>query len=138
MADHPNTFDPKAAPLVPVVTGMQDQMVGKTRPYLVALLGAVGFVLLIVCANVANLLLARGEGRRREMAVRTALGASHKRLAAQLITESLVLAMAGGIIGLGIAWAGNRALVALAPSSLPRLEDIHVDWVVVTFSFAIT
>ncbi|HEX8694878.1 MAG TPA: ABC transporter permease [Longimicrobium sp.] len=137
MREHPDNFDP-ATPLAPKIVAVRDQLVGPARPYLVALMGAVGFVLLIVCANVANLLLARGEGRRRELAVRLALGASRRRLATQLLTECGVFALAGGAAGLALAWGGSRVLVALAPASLPRLDEVRVDWIVVAFALAVS
>ncbi len=120
-------------PLTPNITAVQERLVGATRPYLFALLGAVGFVLLIACANVANLLLVRGESRQREMAVRTALGASRFRLLSQSLTESVVLAGIGGALGLLLAWIGDRALIALAPPSIPRLQEIGIDWRVLVF-----
>jgi putative ABC transport system permease protein len=135
--DFPDIYSPKE-PLVPSIASVGENLVGPTRPYLFALLGAVGFVLLIVCVNVANLLLARGEGRRKEMALRTALGASRRRLARQLITESTVLAIGGGALGLVLAWAGQRMLIALAPSSIPRLDEIAVDWALVAYTLAIS
>jgi putative ABC transport system permease protein len=137
MQDNPNSYSP-TAPLIPDIKGVGEQLVGSTRPYLWALLGAVGFVLLIVCVNVANLLLARGEGRRKEMALRTALGATRSRIATQLLTECAVVALGGGTLGLALAWAGQRALVALAPGSLPRLDQITVDWALVAYTFAIS
>jgi predicted permease len=133
MRDHADRYDP-TAPLAPVIARVSDGLVGATRPYLWTLFGAVGFVLLIVCANVANLLLARGEGRRREMAVRTALGASRRRILAQLLTESTVFAIVGGTLGVFLAWSGTRALVALAPPSVPRLDQIGVDWAVLAYA----
>jgi putative ABC transport system permease protein len=135
--DHPGNFD-ASTPLVARIVSVRDQLVGTTRPYLVALLGSVGVVLLIVCANVANLLLARGEGRRREMAVRAALGASRARLVTQLLTEAAVLAIAGGALGLAFAWWGTRGLLSLAPASLPRADAIRLDWPVVAFCFAVS
>jgi putative ABC transport system permease protein len=135
MRDFADRYDPNQ-PLTPDIQRVGDKLVGGTRAYLWALSGAVGFVLLIVCANVANLLLARAEGRRKEMALRTALGASRRRIVTQLFTESGVLALGGGALGLALAWAGSRALVALAPASLPRVDEITVDGGVLAFTLA--
>jgi len=137
MTNQPETFDP-ATPLTPDLERISDRLVGKTRPYLMAMFGAVGVVLLIGCVNVANLLLARGEGRTAEMALRTALGASRRRLATQLLTEIVVYAIAGGLLGLAIGWGAQRALVVAAPTSLPRLDEIRLDWLVVLFGFVVS
>ena len=137
MQDFPGSYNPKD-PLVPVIARVSDGLVGKIAPYLWAMLGAVGCVLLIVCVNVANLLLARGEGRRKEMALRTALGATRARLASQLFTECAVFALCGGALGLLVAWGGQRALIALAPDSIPRLDRIALDWTVVAYTLAIS
>jgi putative ABC transport system permease protein len=119
------------------VLPMHRDVVGRVRPVLLALLGAVGFVLMIACANVANLLLARAAARGREMAVRTALGASGGRLLRQMLTESAVLAVLGAGAGLVVAWGGTRLLVALKPSNLPRLPEIGIDGTVLGFTLAI-
>jgi putative ABC transport system permease protein len=108
------------------------------RPFLLVLLGAIGFVLLIACANVANLLLARGSSRGREIAVRVAVGASRSRLFRQLLTESMLIALAGGAIGLVVANAGLGSLLKMAPSNLPRLSDIRLDGWVFAFTFLIS
>mgnify|MGYP002630546332 CR=1 FL=1 len=116
--------------------GYFDQLVGRTRPAILALLGAVGFLLLLACVNVANLLLARASVREREIALRAAIGAGRIRLMRQLLTESAVLAVVGGVLGVGVAWVGLKVLVAAAPTDLPRLAEIALDLRVVGFSFA--
>src|SRR5687768_1116072 len=118
--------------LVPIL----DQIVGKLRPALVALMAAVVFVLLIACANVANLTLARGYARAREVAVRGALGAGRRRIVLQMLTENIVIALFGGAVGVGIATLGVKALRAIAPANLPRLDDIGVDSRALVFGLA--
>lgn len=107
---------------------IQDQLVGNAAGLLYLLLGAVGFVLLIGCTNVANLLLARAASRSRELAIRAALGAGRGRLVRQLLTESLVLGIAGAVTGLGLGALLLRLFVRLGPSSIPRLEEATIDW----------
>jgi putative ABC transport system permease protein len=136
MTDHPESFD-EGTPLTPALEPVSERLLGKTRPYLLAMFGAVGFVLLIGCVNVANLLLARGEGRSAEMAVRTALGASRRRLVTQLLTEVTVHSLAGGLLGLTIAWGVLRILLVVAPTSLPRMDEIRLDWIVVLYGFLV-
>jgi putative ABC transport system permease protein len=109
-------------------------VVGDVRQSLFLLLGAVGLVLLIGCVNVANLLLARASARGREMAIRQALGAARERLMRQLLTESLLLSLAGGIAGLAILFCTKGFLVRLVPASLPRLNEISIDWRVLLFA----
>jgi predicted permease len=120
-----------------MVVPMQEWITGKLRLPLLILLGGVAFVLLIACANVANLLLVRGVAREGELAVRTALGAGRGRLVRQLVTESMVLSLIGGAAGFLFAIAGTRLLVSAAPKSIPRLTSIHVDGVVLAFTLAI-
>ncbi len=121
-----------------VVNRLQDDLTLAVKPALLAILGAVGLVLLIVCVNVTNLLLASGARRRSEFAMRAALGAGRMRLVRQLLTESLLLASIAGALGIAVAEVGVRALVALSPADLPRAGAIHVDGAVFAFALAIT
>jgi putative ABC transport system permease protein len=117
---------------------IQDYTVRDVKPVLYTLLGAVGCVLLIACANLANLLLARATARHREISIRAALGAGRGRLVRQLLTESVVLAVCGGIAGVILARWGLDSLLALAPTSLPRISEIHLDSGVLLFSLALS
>ena len=121
-----------------VVTPLKQVMERDIRPFLLVLLAAVGFVLLIACVNVANLLLARSTGRNREFAIRAALGASQGRVMRQLLTESVLLAMAGGALGLLLAAWGTRAALAALPSALPRANDVRLDPRVLLFTLVIS
>ena len=113
---------------------LDEEIRGGIRPAMWLLVGAVGFLLLIACANVANLLLVRGDARIREMAVRTAIGAAPDRLVRQLLTESVVLSVLGAAAGLGLASAGLRLLMTIDPTSLPPLAPVRLDWTVVAFT----
>ena len=115
-------------------TPVRELIVGDVQRPLFVLLGAVGFVLLVACANVANLLLARGSARHGELSVRAALGAGRARLVRQLVTEAVVLGVAGGVLGLGLAYWGTETLIAAKPADLPRLDEIGLDATVVLFT----
>ena len=110
------------------VESIQTALTGNVRSTLGILLVAVGFVLLIVCVNIASLLLARSSARSREFAIRQAIGASASRLARQVITESLILSVTGGLLALGVLWGASSALVAMIPADIPRSAEIHADW----------
>ena len=124
-------------PVAPRLHPLKDEVVGDVGRTLWTLMTALGLVMLIVCANVANLLLVRAEGRRQEIAVRAALGASTRRLVSALLTESLMLGVLGGLAGLAVAEAALQLLVAFAPGTLPRVADIRIDGVVVLFTLVV-
>jgi putative ABC transport system permease protein len=127
----------KKARLAPSLLPLKQDVVGNVGTLLWVLMGGIGMVLLIACANVANLLLVRTEGRQHEFALRAALGASRRRVAALLLCECGVIALLGSVFGLGLAWAALRFLVALAPAGLPRISDIGVHLPVLLFTLAI-
>ncbi|HEY4216803.1 MAG TPA: ABC transporter permease [Gemmatimonadaceae bacterium] len=132
--DYPQSQKDRGA----LAVSLSANVVGKVRPALMLLLGAVGVVLLIACANVANLLLARATARRREIAIRTAIGGARGRIIRQLLTESVVLAITGGVLGLGIAWVSLHSLVAAAATSLPRAADVQIDGGVLLFAMFVS
>ncbi len=120
------------------LVSMKEDIVGNVQPFLLVLLGAVGFLLLIACANVANLLLARSMGRAREFAIRSALGASQKRVIRQLLTESVLLAGVGGALGLLIAYWATKGVLSALPGTLPRANEISLDGHVLLFTMALS
>ena len=136
---HPNDLSPEETFSV---QPLRDSMVAGARTSLLVLLGAVGLVLLIACANVANLLLVRATSRKREFAIRAALGAGRLRIIRQLLTESITLGLAGGILGLILGYIGVRALLAVSPHDLPRIGEhgagIAMDWRVLAFTLGIS
>jgi predicted permease len=132
--EHPSSFQSKDAAVEP----LQAHVVGQVRPALLMLFGAVGFLLLIVCVNVANLLLVRVTARAREFAVRTALGASRRRLIRQMLGESTLLALAGGLLGMLLAMWSMDLLRVLLPAEVPRVGDIRIDAGVIAFALAVS
>ncbi len=125
------------AHLGPNIQPLKDRVVGDVGNVLWVLMGSIGLVLLIACANVANLVLVRVEGRRQELAVRAALGARWSRIAADLLFESVTLGLLGSLLGLGIAWGALRVLVAMAPKGLPRIHEIGIDFPVLLFTLVV-
>ena len=128
----------KQAHVVANVRPLSKDVVGDVGKFLWVLMSSIGIVLLIACANVANLLLVRVEGRQQELAIRAALGAGRGRLAGELLLESVVIGLLGSVLGLGIAWAALRLLAAMSPSGLPRLHEIGIDSAVLIFNLAVS
>jgi putative ABC transport system permease protein len=124
--------------LVSAALPLQDATVGRVAGTLWILLASVGLVLLVACANVANLFLVRSEARQREVAVRRALGATRRGISRYFLAESALLSVAGGVAGLALAWSAVRLVVALGPTNLPRLNEVQLDWIVVAFTFGLS
>jgi len=138
IASHIREKDKRGASFGMHVMGLQEQVVGDVRRALLVLLGSVGLVLLIACANVANLLLTRAAGREKEVAIRTALGAGWQQLARQLLTESILLGLLGGAAGLLVAQLSIYMVRSMNPGNIPRLEDIAINSAVLMFTFGVS
>jgi predicted permease len=132
------TYPDVDAHIKATIITLKDEMVGEMRPVLLLLLGAVGFVLMIACGNVANLLLARSTARQREISIRVALGAGQARIIRQLLTESVLLALIGGALGLVLAKWGTAAAIAIIPQTMPRAREIGIDLRVLLFTLGIS
>jgi predicted permease len=135
--DYPQTYPPNGGLTFSIVP-LLEQVVGDVRPTLFVMLGAVGFVLLIACANVANLLLARAVARQKEIAIRTALGASRFRIVRQVLTESVLLSLSGGACGVLLAFWSLHWIHVFGPKSVPRINDIGIDRVALVFTFVLS
>ena len=126
------------ARITPIIRSVKDELVGDVEKTLWLLMATIGMVLLIACANVANLLLVRADARQQELAIRAALGAGTGRLARELLLESVVLGLLGGVVGIALAFGALRLLVALAPGNLPRMDDIAIDLPVLAFTLVLS
>ncbi|HYK09210.1 MAG TPA: ABC transporter permease [Gemmatimonadales bacterium] len=135
--DFPGDYPPQAKWTIEIQS-LQETLVGNVRPMLLVVLGAVTLIVFIVSLNIANLLLARASGRQQEMAVRLSLGASRGRVVRQMLTESMLLSLIGGAVGIATAVGTLRFLVRFVPSSIPRLNEVGIDWVVLTFALVIS
>jgi predicted permease len=135
--DHPETYPPNGGLTFGIVP-LLEQVVGDVRPILFVLLGAVGCVLVIACANVANLSLARAVARQKEIAIRTAMGASRSRIVRQMLAESVLLSLSGGVVGVLLAFWGLHLIHVLGPKSIPRINDIGIDKIALLITFCLS